>query len=153
MADGGSGADCPRLEIYVHDEHELPPEFDLDLVEKICSGAAGEVSGLMRPGAPLADLDVIEVTLVSDEVIARVHVDFMEIEGATDVITFDHGEIVISTDTAKVQGAENGKSTEHETALYIVHGLLHLAGYADKSDDEFREMARLQEDLLSRLIG
>ena len=44
------------------------------------------------PGpAPLTELEEIEVSFVSDVTIAQVHQRFMNIPGATDVITFDHG--------------------------------------------------------------
>src|SRR4051812_40869865 len=42
----------------------------------------------------------VEVTIVSDKTIARVHLDFMGLPEATDVITFHHGEIVASAETA-----------------------------------------------------
>ncbi len=147
---GGDGGDrpLPVVELHVHEENQLPAGFDLDRIKSICPRALGEVSELMKPGAPLAALEAIEVPLVSDAMIAQAHQAFMAICGATDVIRFGHGEIVISTDTAAVQGAENGNSAERETALYVVHGLLHLAGYADKSEAEFGEMARLQDRVL-----
>ena len=42
----------------------------------------------------------MSVAIVSDRRIAEIHVDFMGIAGPTDVITFDHGDIVISAETA-----------------------------------------------------
>ena len=54
------------------------------------------------PGdAPLGELGEIEVSLVSDEDIARVHGEFMDDPTPTDVITFQHGEILVSLDTAR----------------------------------------------------
>src|SRR5688500_19407761 len=79
----------------------------------------------------LKQAPVVEVAIVSDEVISRVHEEFMGIPGATDVITFDHGEIVISAETAEVYAREHGHGVDQELALYIVHGLLHLNGYDD----------------------
>ena len=98
---------------------------------------------------PLPRLGEVEVTLVSDATIARVHRDFMEIPGATDVITFDHGEIVISTETAQANAAIYGRSLDEELALYIVHGLLHLNGYEDKEPTAAARMHRLQEQILA----
>ena len=52
-------------------------------------------------GAPvLMSLEEVVVTCVSDKRIDRVHRDFMAVAGATDVITFEHGDILISADTA-----------------------------------------------------
>jgi probable rRNA maturation factor len=101
-----------------------------------------------RGDAPLPHLAVIEVTFVSDATIARVHRDFMDIPGATDVITFDHGEIVISTETARENAARYGRPFEEELARYVVHGLLHLNGYEDQEPADFSRMQRVQEEVL-----
>jgi probable rRNA maturation factor len=92
----------------------------------------------------------ISVILVSDRKISEIHQQFMEIVGATDVITFQHGEIVISVETASRQAIEYESDLLHELRLYIAHGLLHLAGYDDHSEDGFREMAKLQNELVER---
>lgn len=151
MTQPGGGGQVPLVEVYLHPEHDLPAGFALGKLEGICAPAVREALVVARGGSVLLGLDEIEVTLVSDAIIADVHAEFMSIDGPTDVITFDHGEILISTETAAVQGAENGNSVERETALYLVHGLLHLAGYADKTQPEFAEMAEIQEQILQRI--
>ena len=105
------------------------------------------------PGAALPGLEEVEVTFVSDATIARVHRDFMGIPGATDVITFDHGEIVISTETARENARLYGRSLRDELALYIVHGLLHLNGYKDKEEADAARMHRLQEKILAQCLA
>ena len=92
----------------------------------------------------LKQIPAIEVAIVSDAVIARVHMQFMGVPGATDVITFDHGEIVVSADTALVQAAEHGHDVLGELALYIIHGLLHLNGYDDIAPRARAKMHRVQ---------
>jgi len=101
---------------------------------------------------PLPRLGEVEVTLVSDATIARVHRDFMDIPGATDVITFEHGEIVISAETARLNAAQYGRALDEELALYIVHGLLHLNGYEDKEPAAAARMHRLQERILAECL-
>jgi len=101
-----------------------------------------------RVAIPLPRLPEVEVTFVSDATIARVHRDFMNIPGATDVITFEHGEIVISAETARANAARFGRPLKEELARYIVHGLLHLDGYGDKDP----RMHRLQEKILARIL-
>lgn len=102
--------------------------------------------------APLPRLWEVEVTFVSDATIARVHRDFMSIPGATDVITFAHGEIVISAETAKSNAALYERPLDEELARYIVHGLLHLNGYEDKEPADFAQMHRLQERILKQCL-
>ena len=93
----------------------------------------------------------ILVVLVSDRKISEIHQQFMGVSGPTDVITFRHGEIVVSVETAARQATEYGTDLLHELRLYIAHGLLHLAGYDDHSEEGFREMAKLQSELVGKV--
>lgn len=93
----------------------------------------------------------ILVVLVSDRKISAIHQQFMGIAGATDVITFQHGEIVVSVETAARQAIEFETDLLHELRLYIAHGLLHLAGYDDHSEDGFREMSTVQNELVAKV--
>ena len=100
----------------------------------------------------LADLPEISVVLVSDKRVAQIHRRFMNDPTPTDVITFDHGEIVISAETAKRQARQFATSLAHELRLYLVHGLLHLAGFDDKTPKGAAEMIRVQETLVARAL-
>jgi probable rRNA maturation factor len=79
---------------------------------------------------------------------AELHRRFFQEPGPTDVITFQHGEIVISTETAQSQARRFSTSLEHELRLYIAHGLLHLRGFDDKTPGGAEEMKRIQEKLV-----
>jgi probable rRNA maturation factor len=94
----------------------------------------------------------VEVAIVSDRVIADVHRRFMNIPGATDVITFEHGEIVVSAQTAASQAAQYGHTVDQELALYIIHGLLHLNGYDDQTQSDASRMRRAQERILQTCL-
>lgn len=93
---------------------------------------------------PLALPEEINVVFVSDSRIARIHRDFMSVDGPTDVITFQHGEIVISVETAERHANEFSTSLSRELGLYFVHGLLHLAGLDDATDLGLEQMAAIQ---------
>ena len=93
------------------------------------------------------------VVLVSDRKIAAIHEQFMGIAGPTDVITFGHGDIVISVETAERQAKAFSSSFQHELRLYCVHGLLHLAGFDDLTEAGFKEMAELQEGILKLSVS
>ena len=99
----------------------------------------------------LLHLATLEVAMVDDETSARVHMDFMGIEGATDVITFHHGEIVIGVEVAKRQAEEYGEPFGREMLRYFVHGLLHLAGHEDGTEEQRKVMEAAQEEIVSRL--
>lgn len=136
----------PQLELYDHQDFLA---LDLDRLRGMAGAALPAI--LAAPGtgtAVLPGLAEVEVSFITDEVIARVHAEFLEDPTPTDVITFSHGEILISTETAIRQAAEHGQSAERETALYLIHGLLHLNGHEDESDEGFARMKELQEGIL-----
>jgi probable rRNA maturation factor len=102
-----------------------------------------------RKSGVLASLEELDVVLVSDLRMAQLHRRFLQQAGPTDVITFQHGEIVISAETARRQARAFRTSLEHELRLYIAHGLLHLRGYDDRTIAGAAEMKRLQEKLVA----
>ena len=111
---------------------------------------------LAHPGkdAPvlLGEMEETEISLVDDATIARVHEDFMGIPGATDVITFHHGEIVVSLDTAARVAADLGRAIADEVLLYCIHGLLHLHGYDDTTPSA-RAAMLARQDALANMAG
>ena len=104
-----------------------------------------------RKSGVLKKLTEISVILVSDARIAEIHKRFMNEPDPTDVITFQHGDIVISVQTAKRQARQFGTTIAHELRLYVVHGLLHLAGFDDKTSAGAAEMKRVQEGIVRSL--
>jgi probable rRNA maturation factor len=78
----------------------------------------------------------------------RLHQQFLGEIGPTDVLTFQHGEIFISVETARRHAREFKNSLMRELKLYIVHGLLHLNGFDDKTATEAHRMKRMQEKIL-----
>ncbi|MEM6279297.1 MAG: rRNA maturation RNase YbeY [Verrucomicrobiota bacterium] len=110
---------------------------------------------LALPGteeAVLSGLSEIEVSLVNDEEIARIHDEFMNDPEPTDVITFHHGEILISADTANREGPAHGNSGKTEMLLYLIHGLLHLNGHTDLSEPERERMHECHDRILNELV-
>jgi probable rRNA maturation factor len=99
----------------------------------------------------LAEIADVNVILVSDKRIAEIHRRFLSEPGPTDVITFQHGEIVISAETAARQARQFGTTLDHELRLYFVHGLLHLHGFDDKTAGGAAEMKRRQERVVASL--
>ena len=100
----------------------------------------------------LQKLSEIEVAVVSDRIIARVHQRFMKIPGPTDVITFEHGEIVMSAETARTHAARYRHTVDVELALYLVHGLLHLNGYEDARRNDAIQMKKTQARIMKACL-
>ncbi|WP_411827393.1 rRNA maturation RNase YbeY [Luteolibacter sp. AS25] len=121
----------------------------LEAIGEKATAMALEVA--VAEGNSLSHLAILEVAVVDDETSSRVHKDFMDIEGATDVITFHHGEIVIGAEVALRQAEEYGEPLGREILRYFVHGLLHLAGHEDAEAGERERMEKAQEDIVALL--
>jgi len=100
----------------------------------------------------LTKLREVAVLFVSDERMALLHRRFLKQSGPTDVITFQHGEIFISAETARGHARTFGNSLGREVRLYIVHGLLHLHGFDDRSEADARKMNTAQEKILAAAL-
>jgi probable rRNA maturation factor len=105
-----------------------------------------------RPKSEIASLNRIHVLIVSDRRMTALHKQFCGIPGPTDVLTFQHGEIVISADTAVTQARIFGTNVTAEIQLYVLHGLLHLAGFADATPSKRRQMHQLQKSLMTTVL-
>lgn len=141
----------PIGEVYIHHPGLLDAKDQAWLGDKFRL-AIREV--LRRyPASELAGLDEVEASLVDDAAIAAIHGEFLQDATATDVITFAHGEIIISVETAARRGKEFGKDERGESLMYLVHGLLHLAGLDDRSDSEAALMAQVQEEVWLAIQG
>jgi len=122
----------------------------LGLLQNFAEGALQQCLKLGRPeSTALTILAELSVVLVSDRRMAELHRRFLNESGPTDVITFQHGEIFISTETARRQARRFGTTTDHEMRLYLAHGLLHLHGFDDKDARSSAQMQRAQEKLVA----
>jgi len=104
-----------------------------------------------RPKSETASLNQIYILVVSDRRMAALHKEFCGIPGPTDVLTFQHGEIVISADTAARQARIFHSDLMDELQLYLLHGLLHLAGFDDVEPSQRKRMLRLQKQFWATL--
>lgn len=140
----------PVAELYVHCQGGLTHEDLRWLKEKMA--LAVELVSTQWAKSLMGTLSEIEVSLIDDETIAQVHEEFMDDPTPTDVITFSHGEVLVSVETAARQGGEFGKDERGETLMYIVHGFMHLAGFDDLTPDDAAMMAREQEAVWQAVI-
>ena len=126
--------------------------FDLEYVKSKVDVACQLCVRESKESAPLKELETVEISIIDDKQIAKVHGEFMDDTSPTDVITFDYGEILVSAETALSNSEELQVSLENEILLYIIHGMLHLGGYLDGSRAEFKEMKSLQEMILDSCL-
>jgi len=83
----------------------------------------------------------------SDQKILEVNNQYLQHDYYTDIITFDYsegsvisGDIFISLDTVKSNAQDFGVDFEHEILRILIHGILHLCGQDDKTNEQRNEM-------------
>ena len=130
--------------------------------------------GLQIEGVATA---VLSVTVVDNESIHRLNREHLQHDYPTDVISFQldwtcgsetpesrygllsgrssgasvEGEIVVSAEYAAEMSGRCGWSTQNELTLYVIHGMLHICGYDDLTDDEKTFMRSREQAVLSGL--
>ena len=116
---------------------------------------------------PQADLCL---KLVDEAAMEVLHVQWKDLPGPTDVMSFPMdelrpgrdgqepeegvlGDIVLCPSVAARQAREAGHATEEELLLLTTHGILHLLGYDHAEPEEEREMFELQRQLLLTFLA
>lgn len=113
---------------------------------------------------PLAELSLL---LVDTDAMSKLHEQWMDESGPTDVLAFPMdelrpgqaaeegeelgllGDVVLCPKVAADQAAAAGHAAVDELHLLCTHGLLHLLGYDHEEPEEREEMFGLQEQLLN----
>lgn len=99
----------------------------------------------------------LDYVFCSDEYLHKINVEYLNHDTYTDIITFDlgepnddaiSGEIYISVDRVKENAQIHGSQYKDELLRVVAHGLLHLIGYPDKSEQEALVMRGKEEDAL-----
>ncbi len=92
----------------------------------------------------------------SDEHLRNINIQYLNHPDYTDVITFNYGEsgkvsgdIFISTDRVRENASHFGTGVFVEMHRVMVHGVLHLCGYSDKTPSQKREMTEKEDFYLS----
>ena len=128
-------------------------DYQADHLEKLVTAALPHCLAIAKKHrAELASLPSVEITVLGERAMAKVHRDFLSIHGATDVITFPYGEILVCAPVAAKRAREFGHDTTTELALYAIHGLLHLSGHDDTTPAKEKCIAAAQEKILAKVL-
>ena len=102
------------------------------------------------------NLGDISLIFCSDEYLLDMNRTHLDHDYYTDIITFDYtdnqivsGDLFISIDRVRDNASDFNVSFHHELHRVIIHGVLHLCGYKDKSDDEEKLMRTKENNALS----
>lgn len=104
----------------------------------------------------LTDLNYI---FCSDEYLLQINKEHLDHDYYTDIITFDNSEsqeeiesdLFISIDRVKENAQNLDHSFDHELHRVMIHGLLHLFGFHDKTEEEKKVMREKEDHCLSLL--
>src|SRR5690554_3326702 len=125
------------------------PEINLDYIQEWF------IKVVENEGKTLSNITVV---LGSDDWLLEQNKSFLKHDYYTDIITFDYcemdfisGDLLISIDRVNDNAKNYNVSRETELNRVLVHGLLHLCGYGDKTEKEI-EILRKKEDYYLTLL-
>lgn len=133
--------------IHVHQQH---PDRTLEAVQ---------VRTLVARMAATEEMHVDEVSIVLADhaTVLALNRRFLNHDYVTDVLSFPlgdddatglAGEVYVDLDTAAERHAEFGASFTEEALRYVIHGVLHLMGYADTTEEGRQHMRAKEDDYL-----
>jgi len=119
-----------------------------------------EIVQSVLDGESIVDAE-ISVAFVDNPTIHALNKRYLNHDEPTDVLSFPlsdpgakklSGELVIGAEVALEQAVDRRHDVQAELALYVIHGLLHLCGYDDKSEKNELVMRERERHYL-RLLG
>ena len=99
----------------------------------------------------------INIIYTDNKEILELNKKYLQHNYYTDVITFDyteenilHGDVYISLDKISENSKDYGTSFYNETLRVVIHGILHLMGYKDSTDEEKAQMRNKEDHYLEQ---
>jgi rRNA maturation RNase YbeY len=133
------------IRFYTEDiNFNLPAKRKLAAWLKAVAGAEGKQTGK------------IAVIFCSDEYLLQMNRRYLQHDYYTDIITFDYtegavlsGDLFISIDTVRANAEHYEQLFEDELHRVILHGILHLCGYADATSEQQKGMRKMEDKYLA----
>ena len=98
--------------------------------------------------------------ITNDHNLREINIKFLEHDYNTDVITFNYnsgkvvnGEVYISLETVNENSLNYNVSLSLEVLRVIIHGVLHLVGFDDKTEAEKTQMRKMEDLYLEMAEG
>ena len=118
-----------------------------------------EVARAVLDGEGQPDAEV-SLAFVDNATIHRLNKQFLNHDEPTDVLSFPlsgpgaktlEGELIVGAEVAKEQATQRGHDVQTELSLYVIHGLLHLAGFDDSNPQAAKAMRERERHYLCLL--
>jgi probable rRNA maturation factor len=130
------------MAIEFHQENVLLSDFNEEL------NAQWLFNTIEKEGFSTGDINVI---FCDDEYLLGMNQQYLQHDYYTDIITFDYsedglisGDLFISFDRVKDNAASLSIDFDQELKRVMVHGILHLCGYGDKSPEDKEKMTAME---------
>jgi len=98
----------------------------------------------------------INYIFCDDEYLHKINVEYLDHDTLTDIISFDysignelHGDIFVSVERVADNAKDFNVSFDEELKRVLVHGILHYAGYKDKSEEDELKMRQKEEEKIA----
>ncbi|RAU84259.1 rRNA maturation RNase YbeY [Pontibacter arcticus] len=126
-------------------------EFELKSSEKVAAWIADIIEQHKW------ELSALTYVFCSDEYLHQINIEYLDHDTLTDIITFDNadeegvieGDIFISIDRVRDNAIDHNTSFDDELHRVLIHGVLHLLGFKDKSPEQEAAMRKQEESCLS----
>ena len=143
--------------LEIHVAHPTRQLADADLRSELAAVEAVVAAVCEGEGVQIASLSIV---LADRETVWAVNRDWLQHDYPTDVVSFVldeeaqargkiDGEIYVDLDMAAERAAEFDATPEQEALRYVAHGLLHLIGYDDATNEERAAMRALEDHYLA----
>ena len=105
-------------------------------------------------------LDELTYIFCSDAYLLQINQQYLDHDTFTDIITFDNstekktvtGDIFISIDRIRENAVKFNQTVADELHRVIIHGVLHLLGYKDKSAADSKKMTQMEDKYLDKRV-
>jgi len=98
----------------------------------------------------------INYIFCSDEYLRQINVEYLKHDYYTDIITFNYnedtivgGDIYISLERVRYNADKYEAGFHTELQRVVIHGVLHLVGFDDKTEDEKKKMSAAEDESIA----
>ena len=137
------------MPVLFFSEDTISPELDQKLISEWI------INTIQNENKQTGNVNVI---YTSDNYLLQINKKYLNRNDYTDIITFDYcdnqviaGDLFISVERVYENAVQYNTSYDNELSRVIIHGVLHLLGYDDASDDEKKLMKKKENEYLNRI--